>query len=479
MQRHNTFLKMVPIVNAKIPIIKCVHLETGYSCDISFSNAIGVYNTKVMRHLITFDYRIHPLAIILKYWMRSHDLSGTGRITNYCLMLMIVYYLQTIKPPILPPYDDFQKDVNIFNVEYWNLACDLSIQTMQHNQMKVSDLLLGFFQFYSDFNFSNSIVSPLHAIAYDRNEFSACVPQELWRYTDYLRQAGTKALKFNVSSKMCVQDPFNLSLNVAACVTAAHLQLYQRELKFAGDRFGVSLKNLEIRPADLLLSLFNECAPVPATVGKNIASTFSPSSGFECKLQPIEFELAIIRTMLMNRSSDVVEPHHVLRVWSEKMVEFIETIFRRLFLCEIEAINVGDKGRVSKHPKGDGAKDVYSTVLVKQFSIRAAYDVYSERKALKPNSATYLSEHEEISRHNLEAKKGPIDLKATVSLWMGDGMDFVVVHLADCLAAKEKKKQAPMRRMFNNFVQSVRNHLRAYFLRYRDEVLTSLKQKET
>lgn len=468
---------MLPIVNAKIPIIKCVHLETGYSCDISFSNAIGVYNTKVMRHLITFDYRIHPLAVILKYWMRTHDLSGTGRITNYCLMLLIIYYLQTIKPPILPAYDDFQKDVDCFNIEYWNLACDLSIQTWHRNQMKVSDLLLGFFKFYSNFNFTDSIVSTLHAVAYNRNEFKAAVPQELWRYTEYLRRAGTAALKLNVTSKICVQDPFNLSLNVGACVSAVHLELFQRELRFAADRCSVSLKNQEIRPADLLLGLFNEFAPAPTVVGKNIAATVSPSR-FECKLQPIEFELAIIRTMLMNRSTEVVEPHHVLRVWSDKMVEFIETVFQRLFMCEIEPINISETSRVAKYPKVDGDKDVYSTVLVKQFSIRAAYDVYSDRKALKPNSATYLSEHEQISRYNLAAKRGPIDLKATVSLSVGDAMDFIVVHLADCSAVKEKRKQVPVRRMFNNFVQSIRNHLRAYFLRYRDEVLASTKEKQ-
>lgn len=499
MQRKRTFQKMLPIIHAKIPIIKCVHLKTGYSCDISFSNAIGVYNSKIMRHLLTFDFRIHPLAIILKYWMRTHDLSGTGRITNYCLMLLIVYYLQTLKPPILPPYNDFQKDVQPFEVDYWNLACDQSLQTFRRNQMRVSDLLLGFFKFYSKFNFTTSIISTLYATTYDRNKFKMSIPNELWRYQNYLSLADKAAVPINLTTNMCVQDPFNLSINVAACVTAAHMELFHREICYAAEICQKSLKNMNqqiIRSADLLLQLFNEHAPLPTIIaGGNGDNKFislncnNVKRDFECKLQPIEFELAIIRTMLMNNQaktgseSSVIEPIHVLKVWSEKMAEFIECIFKRLFLCEIKHINLCENTRVAKYPKMDGDKDVCSIVLVKQFSIISKFDVYSDRKALKPNSSTYLHEHEELSKKNFELKKNPIDLSAMVNISIGDGMKFVVININDSMveaaavaaAKKDKKKLAPLKRLFNNFVQSIRNHLRAYFLQYRDEYLKSMK----
>lgn len=503
MQRKQTFEKIFPIINAKIPIIKCIHTYTRYSCDISFSNAIGVYNSRIMRQLLVFDYRIYPLSVILKYWMRTHELSGTGRITNYCLMHLIIYYLQTIKPPILPPLNDFQKDIEPVEVDYWNLAFDMAVQTYYRNQMLVSDLLQGFFEFYSNFNFATSIISTLYGTLYDRNKFKMSIPNEFWRYQNYLALADKNSPTFNLSSKMCVQDPFNLSVNIAACVTAAHLELFQRELRYAGELCQKSLKknnNEQLHPSNLLLKLFNEFAPFPiggctsssssSNDAQCITSNYnSLKSDFECKLQPIEFELALIRTMLMNIRSNntstsvdsVIEPIHVQKVWSEKMVEFIECIFRRLFLCEIKQIQLNDE-RVAKYPKMDGDKDICSTVLVKQFSITCKYDVYSDRKALKPNSATYLYEHEELSKRNFELKKNPIELNAIVNISIGDGMKFVVINVSDLVtkktttgAKKDKKKIAPLKKMFNNFVQSIRNHLRAYFIQYRDEYIKSMK----
>jgi DNA polymerase sigma len=50
------------------------------------------------------DDRIRPLAITLKNWGAAKRLSGSGgrQISNYCLVLMLVHYLQRTRPPVIP-----------------------------------------------------------------------------------------------------------------------------------------------------------------------------------------------------------------------------------------------------------------------------------------------------------------------------------------------------------------------------------------
>lgn len=51
------------------------------------------------------DERVRPLAMIIKYWAKSrllNDAAGGGTLTSYTWILMVINFLQTRDPPILP-----------------------------------------------------------------------------------------------------------------------------------------------------------------------------------------------------------------------------------------------------------------------------------------------------------------------------------------------------------------------------------------
>lgn len=88
------------VLNARVPIVKFIHLKTGLSVDLSFKNKMSVLNTEFMRLCVEADARIRHIMVGVRYWAARHGLSGGGRggrtwkITNYALTLLVIFYLQ-------------------------------------------------------------------------------------------------------------------------------------------------------------------------------------------------------------------------------------------------------------------------------------------------------------------------------------------------------------------------------------------------
>nr|CAD7440254.1 unnamed protein product [Timema bartmani] len=96
------FRCVLAIPKAKVPLVKFFHRLTEMNCDLSFRNALGVQNSILIRFYLSLDPRIKPLLFILKYWSQKNDLSGSGKLTNYALAMMILFYLQQLDDPIVP-----------------------------------------------------------------------------------------------------------------------------------------------------------------------------------------------------------------------------------------------------------------------------------------------------------------------------------------------------------------------------------------
>lgn len=208
MKRINAFEQTVAIVNAKIPLLKCVHVKTGFSCDFSFTSPMGRYNSQIIRKIIFLDQRIHPLVLILKHWMKTRNLLGTGKITSYCLILMVIYYLQNVK--ILKPLAIYQTQIPKFIVDkYWNLAWNNAVPNRFNHlaDLTISSLLRGFVDFYKDFDFQGQIICTLYGQTYERAKFAAKPPAEFDAYLDYMKSDGASPL--NLHHPMCVQGKEN------------------------------------------------------------------------------------------------------------------------------------------------------------------------------------------------------------------------------------------------------------------------------
>lgn len=134
LRQTGLFSNFLPISHARVPILKCHHIRTGYQCDINFSDSYGILNSPIVARLLAFDHRIYVLATILKYWTKVHDCSGKNRISNYAVVWMLLFYLQQLATPILPPICAFQQRVCPLYVNGYNFAYDERLPNRTTNQ---------------------------------------------------------------------------------------------------------------------------------------------------------------------------------------------------------------------------------------------------------------------------------------------------------------------------------------------------------
>ena len=89
-----TYLEVIS--NAKVPIIKFDHRETGISVDIVVNNNDGIVTGKLIQRYIREYPPLRPLIFVLKLFLSQRKLNDTykGGIGSFVLSVMIVSFLQ-------------------------------------------------------------------------------------------------------------------------------------------------------------------------------------------------------------------------------------------------------------------------------------------------------------------------------------------------------------------------------------------------
>ncbi|KAK4431715.1 protein HESO1 [Sesamum alatum] len=104
LRKKGGFRRLQFISNARVPILK---FESCYniSCDISINNLSGQMKSKMLFWINEIDGRFRDLVLLVKEWAKTHHIndSKAGTLNSYSLSLLVVFHLQTLVPPILPP----------------------------------------------------------------------------------------------------------------------------------------------------------------------------------------------------------------------------------------------------------------------------------------------------------------------------------------------------------------------------------------
>lgn len=248
---YRTFAQVIAITAAKVPIVKFIHIPTNCQCDVNFQSPIGVHNSQLIALLLHWDKRALPLAVLIKYWSKVYKFTGTNLMANYSLILMLIFYLQTLN--ILPSVYDLQKYMPPYFVENWNAAFD----STTYNNSSTSDLSLyelmgGFFTYYSTFNYQQNVISPYlgRVITKKALEDLSTLPEELSLYKDHVLSG--ICVKIRMESRICLQDPFQHNKN---CTVAIYERLAHKIIslfKFASKKYE------EESPSSFLKSIFTE-----------------------------------------------------------------------------------------------------------------------------------------------------------------------------------------------------------------------------
>ncbi|KAL1401160.1 hypothetical protein pipiens_006836 [Culex pipiens pipiens] len=157
------------ILKARVPIIKYHHEHLDLEIDLTMNNMTGVHMSELLYLFGQIDQRVQPLTCCVRRWAQAVGLTNHAPgywITNFSLTMLVMYFLQQLSEPILPPVNRLfanatRSDLRISEDQ---ISCsflrDLSkLDFKTTNATPLDDLLLQFFEFYSHFDFNQRAIS--------------------------------------------------------------------------------------------------------------------------------------------------------------------------------------------------------------------------------------------------------------------------------------------------------------------------------
>ncbi|KAI7087916.1 PAP/OAS1 substrate-binding domain-containing protein [Hortaea werneckii] len=208
----------------------------GIQCDINFFNPLGLHNTQLLRCYSLCDPRVRPIVLFVKSWAKKRKVNSSysGTLPSYGYVLMVLHYLMNVaRPPVIPnlqmpwrphkqctPHGATGKDVDGWIVNFWRNEEEI-IQAVQNGQMSpnresLGSLLAGFFHYYSSvgqgpkFHWTQQVLSL-------RSSGGILTKQEKGWVKAVTEESEGKRVQHRYL--FCIEDPFELSHNVARTVT--------------------------------------------------------------------------------------------------------------------------------------------------------------------------------------------------------------------------------------------------------------------
>ena len=184
--------------------------DNNVKIELVINNIFGIINSYLIYNYLTFDSRAIILVNTIKNWSKEKGINGNykGHLSSYCYTLMVIYFLQRIKEPILPIVNSKNNlhKIIIQNKEYFlekSLLCNFNnISFKTKNKDSISILMMKFLMFY----------------LYEFNENRYCIDitneKVVFRYEEmsYLNYLETK----NKRSAYVFIDMFDYSYNPGA-----------------------------------------------------------------------------------------------------------------------------------------------------------------------------------------------------------------------------------------------------------------------
>nr|CUU98751.1 hypothetical transcript [Hymenolepis microstoma] len=188
-----------PVFHAKVPIIKFL-VDRVIEVDLSFSNFLAIYNTRMLRLYNEYEPRLRVLNTVLKVVLKACGIpkSCDGGISSYAYAIMLIHYLQRIGylPCLQEAYEsEHRPRVMVSNWNVWfQEDSQVVLKSWQPpmNKVTVAELWLGFLHYY--------------LFEFDRRTYKVTID--------------TKELAPRVTStnSFVIKDPFDLSHNMTQFV---------------------------------------------------------------------------------------------------------------------------------------------------------------------------------------------------------------------------------------------------------------------
>ncbi|KAF9956170.1 hypothetical protein BGZ65_002925 [Modicella reniformis] len=206
--KRRGYRNVVPIPNAKVPIVTFKDPRMNILCDMSINESVAIENSRLIKTYGAIDNRVRIIWFSLKQIAKRYGILSAkkGFLSSYALTLMLITYLQTVTPPILP---DLQQQTTNRMVDRvingHNCSFDRNWSnheaTARMNTDTPAELLLGLLKFFG------------YKFNYDQ-----------WEVNTRLGQFLTMQMSVD-SWNMCVMDPFMVTRNVAGMVRESNVRV--------------------------------------------------------------------------------------------------------------------------------------------------------------------------------------------------------------------------------------------------------------
>ncbi|KAJ5518339.1 PAP/25A-associated [Penicillium expansum] len=192
--------RVVCVSHAKVPIVKIWDPELRLACDMNVNNTLALENTRMIRTYVEVDERVRPLAMAIKHWTKQRILNDAalgGTLSSYTWICLIINFLQTRNPPILP---SLQARPHKKRMTQDGLVCsfDDDLKTLSQfgrkNKQSVGELLFHFFRYYGyEFDYEKNVISVRDGTLINKE---------------------AKGWHLMLNNRLCVEEPFNTSRNL-------------------------------------------------------------------------------------------------------------------------------------------------------------------------------------------------------------------------------------------------------------------------
>jgi len=93
------------VLRSRVPVLKFVDRCSGISCNLCLSNTAAIEKSEVLQWLGEIDGRFLQLMTLVKLWAKAHKInaSQSGTFNGFTLAMMVIFHLQSLKLPVLPP----------------------------------------------------------------------------------------------------------------------------------------------------------------------------------------------------------------------------------------------------------------------------------------------------------------------------------------------------------------------------------------
>lgn len=418
----NDFQVICSIPHARVPIVRLLHKATKITCDVNFNSKFGYYNSYFIGHVLGYDRRIKDLAVILKLWSKSYKLAAQMIVSNYCLVKLLIFYLQNLEIPMLDTIFNNQRTRSpmILDDKFkWNVYFNDGMNKTCNNHLSLRELLVGFFEFLDKLNYNEYVVSLYTGSLIKRKDFDTVA--ELEECRKIITINNLPPLKADSPGTFVIQDGFELNLNIGVKVKK-HTDLFFDLVKLSHQKC-VELKDEPF--SELLIKLFTDIK-IPKK-GDGNENRGKNKKKFQVTIHAIAGDLKACQDILAktkHQPDKVYSAEEQQKFFFEHVVEYTEKFLREVYFCTVV-------------PEISEEIQSTSSLLQARLKVIISFDTINGRKKMNFKDDESLDGEKNLSLKMFE-KKIPLELEIMMVISSKDKGKTIDIDMFDNKTANKK-----------------------------------------